>query len=116
MKLTDTFIAKPPPLHLDSSGVIRVGRTRVTLDSIVIAYGTGMTAEEIACAYDVLSVAQVHAVLSYYLDYRATVDEYLAVRQRNHQALYRELAADSPWSVLRERSISRHKSVGGRPK
>ena len=35
------------PLETDSSGVVRVGKTRVTLDTIVAAFCEGATAEEI---------------------------------------------------------------------
>jgi hypothetical protein len=38
MAIADTLIAKPPPLRLDESGTLRVGGTRVTLDTVVAAW------------------------------------------------------------------------------
>ena len=35
------------PLHDDKHGVIRVGRSRVSLESVVAAFGHGASAEEI---------------------------------------------------------------------
>ena len=42
---------EPIPLTVDSDGVIRVAGTRVTLDSVVLAFLDGATAEEIAQQY-----------------------------------------------------------------
>jgi uncharacterized protein (DUF433 family) len=36
------------PLETDADGVVRVSRTRVTLDTLVQAFTEGATAEEIA--------------------------------------------------------------------
>jgi hypothetical protein len=35
------------PIHTDADGVVRVAGTRVTLDTIVVAFEAGATAEEI---------------------------------------------------------------------
>lgn len=39
------------PLETDADGVVRVGDTRVTLDTIIMAFTDGATAEEIAQQY-----------------------------------------------------------------
>lgn len=39
------------PIHTDADGVVRVAGTRVTLDTIVGAFDTGATAEDIAQQY-----------------------------------------------------------------
>ena len=46
-----TIDAEPVPLQADADGVVRVGGTRVTLDTIVVAFQQGATAEEIAEQY-----------------------------------------------------------------
>jgi hypothetical protein len=43
--------AEPVPLHADSDGVVRVGNTRVTLETVIGAFLDGGSAEEIACQY-----------------------------------------------------------------
>lgn len=47
-----TLDQEAPPLHQDASGVIRVGGTRVTLESIVALFDQGASAEEIGLRYD----------------------------------------------------------------
>ena len=42
---------EPMPLMTDQDGVVRVGGTRVTLDTIVMAFNQGATAEEIVLQY-----------------------------------------------------------------
>ncbi|MEA3339506.1 MAG: DUF433 domain-containing protein [Chloroflexota bacterium] len=67
---------------MDADGVVRVGGTRVTLDTIVAAFKEGATAEEIVYQYPSLYLADVYSVLSYYLQRRADVETYLRQRQR----------------------------------
>ena len=68
------------PMRVDSDGVARVGKTRVTLDSIVAAFSEGATAEEIAQQYPSLALGDVYAVIGYYLRHRDDVATYLAER------------------------------------
>src|SRR5438034_1088777 len=70
------------PLATDADGVIRVSNTRVTLDTIVQAFCDGATAEEIAYQYPSVPVADIYAVVGYYLHHQAEVDSYLAQRRR----------------------------------
>ncbi|MGD2089205.1 MAG: DUF433 domain-containing protein [Candidatus Aminicenantes bacterium] len=72
------------PLKIDSHGVVRVGGTRVTLDTVIAAFKEGATAEEIVCRYPTLHLADVYAVLSYYLRRKQEIEAYL--RQREHKA------------------------------
>ena len=67
--------AQETALREDADGTIRIGQTRVTLDT-VIGYWEGMSAEEIASAYSSLDLADVHAVLGYYLSNCAAVDQH----------------------------------------
>jgi uncharacterized protein (DUF433 family) len=61
-----------------------VGKTRVTLDTVVAAFAEGATAEEIAQQYPSLNLADIYSVIGYYLRRRSEVEEYL--RQRRQQA------------------------------
>jgi uncharacterized protein (DUF433 family) len=69
--------AQPVPLQVDIDDVIRVGGTRVTLDTIVAAFREGATAEEIVYQYPSLDLADVYAVIGHYLQRRSDVDTYL---------------------------------------
>jgi len=70
------------PVVADTDGVMRVGRTRVTLDTVIAAFLDGATAEEITHQYPSLHLADVYSVIAYYLHQRAEVDAYLQRRQQ----------------------------------
>jgi uncharacterized protein (DUF433 family) len=95
------------PLRLDDGGVVRVGTTRVTLDTLVGSYRQGSTAEEIVQQYPTLSLADVHAALAYYLTHRVEVDAYLRERETDAAELRREVGKISDQRGLRERLLAR---------
>ena len=73
------------PLKTDADGVIRVGGTRVRLDTVIYAYNQGDTPEEIIEQYPSLKLADVYAVISYYLQNRTEVEEYLRLRGKEQE-------------------------------
>ncbi|HEX5415730.1 MAG TPA: DUF433 domain-containing protein [Chloroflexota bacterium] len=76
--------AEPVPLETDRDGVVRVRGSRVTLDTVVAAFRRGATAEEIVQQYPSLALADVYAVIAYYLRRRPEVEAYF--QERNEQA------------------------------
>jgi uncharacterized protein (DUF433 family) len=68
-------------------GVLRIGDTRVSLDSVIIAFNQGSAPEQIVYDYDTLTLADVYAVISYYLQNRETVDSYLKKRAEQNEEL-----------------------------
>ena len=52
--------AQSPPLQADRNGVMRVGGTRVTLDTLVRAFDEGHTAEEFVSHFPALRLADVY--------------------------------------------------------
>lgn len=80
--MTLAIEAIPVPLEMDADGVMRVGGTRVTLDTVVYAFRDGATPEEIAQQYPALPISDIYAVITYYLWRRHEVDIYLQTRER----------------------------------
>jgi uncharacterized protein (DUF433 family) len=80
--MTLTIRSEPVPLVLDKDEVIRIKGSRVSLDTVVAAFVDGATVEEIVQQYPSLHLADVYAVIGYYLRKRKQVDEYLGKRQR----------------------------------
>jgi uncharacterized protein (DUF433 family) len=72
----------PIPLETDRDGVIRVAQTRIPLDSVILSFQTGSTPEEIACQYPTLQLADIYAVIRYYLRNKKEAESYL-LRRRN---------------------------------
>lgn len=84
-----TPIVEQVPLRLYEGRSLRVGTTRVTLDTVVTAYKMGETAEEIAESFDTLELADIHAVISYYLRHVDEVDAYIADGEARAEELRR---------------------------
>jgi uncharacterized protein (DUF433 family) len=97
----------PLPLKLDKTGVVRVGGTRVTLDTAVRAFIRGATAEEIAQQYPSLALSDIYATIGYYLQYWQDVEKYLEKRQKHAQAVKRENLKRFDQSGIRERLLAR---------
>ncbi len=95
------------PLALSKDGVARVGGTRVTLDTVVRAFSRGATAEEIAQQYPSISLSDVYATISYYLQNQEEVDKYLGQRRKQAQAVKRENQKRFDQSGIREKLLDR---------
>jgi uncharacterized protein (DUF433 family) len=110
--MSPAVAAEPVPLTTDADSVVRVGGTRVTLDTLVAAFRQGASAETIADQYPSLQLADVYTVLGYYLRHQAEVDDYLE-RRRQHAAQVRQgnEARFSPIGV-RDRLLARRHSQG----
>jgi uncharacterized protein (DUF433 family) len=101
------LLAEPVPLEKDIDGAIRVKGTRVTLDTVVTAFAEGATAEEIAQQYPTLELADVYAVLGYYLHRRGEVDAYLKERKKQAAEVRRENESRFDPRGVRDRLIAR---------
>jgi uncharacterized protein (DUF433 family) len=105
--MTLTLAADPLPIRLDEGGTYRVGATRVRLDSVVYLYNQGSSAEQIVGEYPSLKLADVHAVISYYLRHRAEVDAYIREREVEAEALRERVESLPANKALREKLIAR---------
>jgi uncharacterized protein (DUF433 family) len=115
MTLALTLQAEAPPLTDDGGGGFRVAGTRVSLDTIIAEYHQRQTPEQIAESYPAVPLAQVYAVIAYYLRHQAEVDAYL--RRREHEAaeLRRKIEAMPENQALRKRILERARERGLRP-
>jgi len=100
MQIAETFTV---PLRTDQQGVIRVGETRVRLDTVVFAFNEGCTAEEIISRYPSLKLVEVYAVIAYYLDNQAAVDRYVKEREAESEKVRQEIQSQPDYSAFRER-------------
>jgi uncharacterized protein (DUF433 family) len=101
--------AEPPPLRVDEGGAVRVGKSRVSLDLVLEQYDNGMTPEDLARAYDTLDLADIHAVIAYYLRHREEVRLYLKRREEEAKALRAKVEAERP-RVSREELLARRRA------
>ena len=98
------------PLRTDQQGTMRIGQTRVTLDSVVAAFHTGASAEEIVQQYSTLDLGDVYAVLGYYLRNRDTLDAYLRQRQSEAESLRESITEKHQLVGIRERLLTREQA------
>jgi uncharacterized protein (DUF433 family) len=98
---------EPVPLAADRDGVMRVGGTRVTLDTVVVALREGATAEEIAQQYPSLRLADVYAVIGYYLRHQQEIDDHLQGRQQRAAEARRSNEAQFDPAGVRDRLLAR---------
>jgi uncharacterized protein (DUF433 family) len=106
--VTLTIAAEPIPLSMDAYGTIRVGGTRLTLDTVLDAYLRGDTPEEIIEGFPWLSLADVYAILTYYLRHREEVDAYLAENEAEAARLRKLIEARQGKQPSREELLARH--------
>ena len=84
------------PLRHEEGGALRVGDSRVSLDTVVQEYENGADAEGIVNAYPTLRLADVYAVIAYYLRHQDEVNDYLRKRQAEADELRREIETRQP--------------------
>lgn len=97
----------PKPVRLVEGRVLRVGKTRVSLDSVIHAFNHGMDAEQIRSEYTALSLAEVHAAIAYYLHNKEEVDRYLDDRRRAYDRARAEHEKLFPRQITREKLLAR---------
>ena len=108
MELTPTLAI---PLTENEDGLIRVGQTRVRLDTVVYAFNEGYTAEEIVSQYPALELSDVYAVIAYYLGHRVAVDQYVAERAAHAAALRHEIETKPEYQAFRETLLKRRDAI-----
>jgi uncharacterized protein (DUF433 family) len=101
----------PVPLRIEDTGTVRVGETRVTLDTIIYAYKGGDSPEQIAEGFDTVPLADIYAVINYYLRHREEVEAYLKRRELEAAEIRAKWEAMHPQNGLHERLLARRRNV-----
>jgi uncharacterized protein (DUF433 family) len=104
------FQVTSPPFRWDEAGGIRIGSSRVTLDSILASYHNGSTPEEIAIQFSVLRLEDIYSAIAYYLNHRQEIDSYLEQRDQQAQQLRQQLTQKHNLVDLRQRLLARYQS------
>lgn len=102
------------PLTVIPDGTIRISGTRVNLEVVIHRYQLGATAEQIAHSFPTLLLADIHAVISYYLNHQPEVEAYLQRQAEAGVEIRRQIEA-SPYCGntpgLRERLLARQRAL-----
>jgi uncharacterized protein (DUF433 family) len=105
--MTLAIVAESAPLKANEHGVILVGKTRVTLDTVVAVFNQGTTAEEIVYRYPSLNLADVYTTIAFYLNHQLEVEAYLQQRRQQSQEIREENQARFDPQGLRDRLLAR---------
>ncbi len=105
--MTLAIAIEPVPLQANSDGVVRIGKTRVTLDTIVTAFLEGATAEEISEQYPSLQLSDIYSVIGYYLRHKIEINAYLLERQHQSTLIQQEAEQHFDPVGIRDRLIAR---------
>lgn len=94
--MLDTAPVMTVPLQKDADDVIRIGNTRVTLETVIGCHRRGDTPEAIHEGFPTLPLGDIYAVIAYYLAHRDEVDAYLSQVETEGERLRREVEANDP--------------------
>jgi uncharacterized protein (DUF433 family) len=102
--------SEPTPLTINSDGVALVGGTRVTLRTVISVFKQGATAEEIVYRFPSLDLADVYAVIAYYLHHQDEVEAYLQEQEKISEQIRAENERRFPSQGLRDRLLARRQA------
>jgi uncharacterized protein (DUF433 family) len=106
----------PVPLRMDEHGAARVGESQVLLDVLIHAFLSGETPDAIVRAYPTLQLADVYAVIAYYLRSKEEVDGYLRAREAEAERLRQDVEDGLPGAAeLRAKLLARKAARGQEP-
>jgi hypothetical protein len=74
---------------------------------VIYAFHEGASAEEIALRFPTLELVQIYSVISYYLQNREEIDNYLAAQQKQHDELKHQIESRFSPAGIRQRLLER---------
>lgn len=106
-----TTITQSIPLQQDADGAWRISGTRIPVDTVIKAYMNGENAEDIIESFDTLRLADIYAILGYYLDQPAEMMAYLQRRDEEAAQIRRRVETEFPPDGLRQRLLTRRRRM-----
>lgn len=79
------------PLRMDDHGSIHVSNTRITLDTVIARHLQGDSPEAIHEGFPTIPLADLYAVIAYYVAQHDAIDDYLARRTTEAETRRREV-------------------------
>jgi len=102
MQLEDNFEFVPPPYEQ-----IRLKGTRIGIEHVIRYHNGGMTAEQIAHAFAYpLPLAQVYAAITYYLQRKDELDDYVRRIDEAGEQFRQEIEKDPGHRSLRAKLLA----------
>ena len=101
------------PLRTDADNTIRIGQTRVPLETLMHSWNSGSSPEEIVEAFPALHLDDVYAVIAYVLRHPDQIKTYLEESKEAEKVALENLKTWFPPSEhLRNKVLARAKAKG----
>ena len=102
---------KAPPLRQESTGAIRIGKSRVLLELVIRAFDDGATPESIVQMYPTTTLADIYSVIGFYLHNRDEVIAYMVERELEAEKVYNQIQdTQGDMTNIRDRLLARKNS------
>ena len=103
--------SEAPPLRQEASGALRVGSSHVLVELVIRAFQDGATPEAISQRYPTATLADIYAVIAYYLRHRQELEAYLEEREQRAQEVRQRIERhQGDLADLRSRILARQRS------
>ena len=103
-----TLVSESPPIREDASGALRVGSSRVLVELVIEAFRDGSTPEQIVQNYPSTALADIYAVIAYYLRHPAEMQTYIEQREAQAEEVRQKVVArQGDLSDIRQRMAAR---------
>lgn len=93
-----------------SDGTLRIGKTRVALESVIHHFSVGATAEEIWQKFPSLTLGEVYGVIAYFLNNKESVVKYILKQEAESDEIQSETEKKFETTELRQRILDRWES------
>lgn len=92
------------PLFISDDGTIRVKGTHLPVDRIIYAHNQGEIPESIFESFpsDAYTVADIYAIIAYYLSNKDKFDKYVAKREKEAERIRKEIESRPGYKEERE--------------
>ena len=102
-------------VRVDQHGVMRVGNTRVMLESVIFPFLRGDSPESIRGQYPALSLEEVYGAITYYLRHRDEVEKYLSKQEAEWEAWRAKIDQMPTPAVIERLRAMKQGAKAGRP-
>ena len=109
----DSLPREGVPLHNHPDGQVRITGTRISLEIFLEAHELGArTPEQLTRRFDTVKLADAKAVLAYYRDNQAEVDEYLRLSAEKSDRIREEITSQPEYIEHTNRILERARAKG----
>lgn len=93
------------PLILSDDGAIRIKGTGLPVDRIIYLHNQGEIPEAIYESFpsDGYTIANIYAIIAYYLSNKSKFDKYLAKREKEAEKIRKEIESQPQYKEKREK-------------